>query len=84
MERQQAVSVVKEIFECCRFIEGKNIKLMPPNADDVLSKGCQIHIDAKDDDILMDCLEKVAIGNELAMVKEGQLVILYKPLVKLG
>ena len=79
MERQQAVSIVKEIFDICRFVEGKNIKLMPPNADDVLSHGCQIHIETRDDDVLESCLQTVANTNGLAMVKEGKLVILYKP-----
>jgi len=80
MQREQAVSLVKEIFDFCRFVEGKSVKLMPPNADSVLSKGCQIHIDTRNDAVLEACLQTVTDANGLAMVKEGQLAIIYKPL----
>ncbi len=78
MNRDEAVSVVKEIFDSCKFIEGKNVKLMAPDANNVLSKGCQIHIDSRNDTVLEMCLERLAGKNGLATAKEGQLFVIYK------
>ena len=79
MERDQAVKVVKEIFELCRVIEGKSIKLMPSTAKAVSSKGCQIHIHTKGDELLENCIKTVADNHGLAAIKEGDIVIIYKP-----
>lgn len=40
MLRIEAAEILKEILVTCGNIEGKSIKLMPPDADSVLSKGC--------------------------------------------
>jgi dihydroorotase len=52
---------------------------VPPNADDVLSKGCQIHVHTRDDELLEIYLKSVADSYGLAMTKESDLVIIYKP-----
>jgi hypothetical protein len=79
MKREQAVKVVKEIFDLCKSIEGKSIKLMPSNPNVVSSKGCQIHIQTRDDELLENCLKTVADSHGLAAIKEGDNVIIYKP-----
>ena len=79
MKREEAVIVIKRIFEECNGIEGKSLKLMPPDANNVLSKGCQIHIDTGKDDILNSCLKFVANKSNLAVELEENYLILYKP-----
>ena len=78
MEREKAISVVKEIFDKCNLIEGKAIKLMPPDANNVLSNGCQIHIESRNDTHLEKCLKTIASSKSLAFAKEGEQVIIYK------
>jgi hypothetical protein len=78
MEREEAVSVLKEIFNKCNLIEGKAINLMPPDANNVFSQGCQIHIESRNDTHLENCLKTIASSNSLAFAKEGQQVIIYK------
>jgi hypothetical protein len=79
MERDEAVKLVKEIFYSCRYIEGKSIKLMPADTTGFSSKGCQIHIHTRDDELLESCLKTVTDNHGLAMTKKGDLVIIYKP-----
>lgn len=80
MQREQAVNVIKEIFAICHHVEGKSIKLMPPNADDVLSKGCQIHLQTRNDRELDSCIKAIADSEGLAVAKEGDNLIIYKPM----
>ena len=79
MEREKAVKVIKQIFQQCQSIEGKSIKLMPQKADSVLSKECQIYIQARYDDILESCVKDIAKANKLAVQKEGEFLIIYRP-----
>lgn len=79
MKREEAVAVIKRIFEECNGIEGKSLKLMPPDADNVLSKGCQIHINTMNDVVLNSCLASMANKNKLAAEVEGNYFIVYKP-----
>jgi hypothetical protein len=79
MDRDEAVKLVKEIFGFCRYIEGKSIKLMPADTNGISSKGCQIHIHTRNDELLESCLKTVADNHGLAMAKKGDLVIIYKP-----
>jgi hypothetical protein len=45
MNRKEVAIFFKELFDECPSLEGKPFVLMLPNADDVLSKDYQIHID---------------------------------------
>ena len=79
MNREQAVTVIKEIFEHCRLIEGKSLKLLPPKGNDALSDTYQIHIHADSDQILTSCVETVAQEHKLAVKKTDGFLIVYKP-----
>jgi hypothetical protein len=79
MDRQKAVSFIKEIFEQCHSIEGKSIKLLPPKENNSLSSTFQIHIEVKDDLTLQSCVHKIAAKNNLAVAKKDGVLIVYKP-----
>ncbi len=79
MDREKAVSVIKEIFDKCGSIEGKSIKLMTPNANNVLSKGCQIHIETNDNEFMHSCITRIADDNCLAVQQEDNFLVIYKP-----
>jgi hypothetical protein len=44
LKREEAVSLLKEITGICGGMGEEVVMLMPPNADDVLSHGYQLHI----------------------------------------
>ncbi len=79
MQRTEAIIAIKEIFDRCPHIEGKSLKLMPPDADSVLSKGCQIHIETGKDPTLDNCLATIAQRLNLAVHSEADFLIIYKP-----
>lgn len=79
MNRKQAVTVIKDIFDTCYSMEGKSLKLLPPKADNTLSKTCQIHIQANDDPFLKSCVERIASEYNLAVKQEDGFLIIYKP-----
>jgi hypothetical protein len=80
LDRGEVLRLFKVIFDRCRHIEGKSIKLMPPNADSVHSKGYQIHISPNNDEALESCIERVAKEHELAVADEGDMLVIFKPL----
>ena len=80
MLRFEAAEILKEILVTCDNIEGKSIKLMPPDADSVLSKGCQIHIQKATCDVENSCVRRIAKKYDLAVHVEDTFLVLYKPL----
>ncbi len=79
MNRLQAVTIIKQIFNRCQRIEGKSIKLLPPKENNALSKTYQIHIQTRNDEILIACIKGIAEENRLAIKKKDSLLIVYKP-----
>ena len=78
MDREQAVTVIKQLFERCNQIEGKSIKLMPPKANGSLANTFQIHIQTREDEILQSCITGIAKENGLAVKRKRGLFIVYK------
>lgn len=78
MQREEAIKLINQIYNECNHSLGKSVKLMPPNADGVLSKGCQVHIETNDDEYLEPCLHKIAKKHDLSVHKEGRYLILYR------
>jgi len=79
MNREQAVTVIKEIFEQCHQIEGKSLKLLPPKGNDALSNTFQIHIETNDNNFLILFVENIAKEHNLdVMCKDGYCIV-YKP-----
>ena len=50
MRRDEAVKLLKEVSDKCQSLAPYAIALMPPDADDVLSLGFQVHIFANLDE----------------------------------
>lgn len=81
MNRTEVSALFKELFEECPSLEGKPFVLMPPNADDVLSKDYQIHIRAEIDDLLLMCIRRVIKKHGKYAIKEQKnLLVIYEPL----
>jgi hypothetical protein len=45
MEREQASNLIREIFTLCHYIDGKSIRLVPPEENNPLSIGFMIQIE---------------------------------------
>ncbi len=82
LDREKVTKLFKEISYRCRQIEGRSLRLMPPNADSVYSKGYQIHISPNNDLLLQDCIERIAKSNYLAIAIEKDTLIIFNPIKK--
>jgi hypothetical protein len=80
LDRDKVIDFFKAIFITCTQVEGRSIKLMPPNADSVFSKGYQIHISPNNNEFLGICIQKVAKKSELEIANEGDTLIIFNPL----
>ena len=80
MNREQAVAVIKEIFERCPSLEGKSIKLMPPKANNLLSNTFQVYIGYGDGSgPLFACVNDIAKRTGLEVKMKDSYCIIYKP-----
>ena len=79
MNRQQAVILIKEIFDKCQLIEGKSIKLLPPKGNNSLPNTYQVHIETRDDSYLISCIERIAKEHKLAVKELNGSCIAYEP-----
>jgi hypothetical protein len=79
MNREQAVNIIKEIFEVCHAIEGKSLKLLPPQQDSALSHTFQIHVEIREDLAIHVCVENIANRHKLATKLTKDWLIIYKP-----
>jgi hypothetical protein len=82
MNREQAVDIIKELFDICNSVEGRSIKLMPPKNNDALSNTFQIHIQlsrSTSDSLVETCVEAIAQRNRLAFETKNGWLIIYKP-----
>ncbi len=79
MDRSKAIAMIKEVFEQCRLIEGKSIKLLPPEANPTLSSTFQIHIDTNGDTSLEGCVREIAKRHSLAVAAKMGYLVVYKP-----
>ncbi len=84
MDRKQAVTVIKQLFEQCNFIEGKSIKLMSPKANNNLSNTFQIHIQIGNGSLANSCVKTIADKHKLSVAQKNGSLVLYKPYPKLN
>ena len=82
LDRDKVKKIFKLISKSCRQIEGRSLRLMPPDADSVYSKGYQIHISPNNDIILQDCIENIVKSNDLALAVEKDTLIIFNPTKK--
>jgi hypothetical protein len=78
MEKVNAINIIKQIFHVCPYIEGKSIKLMPPNSNKVLATGYQIQIQTGNNELLTKCLAAIAKNNDLSINEEESMIVIYK------
>ncbi len=83
MKREEAISLLREIIGVCDGVNEQAVMLMPPNADDVLSQGYQLHIRMARSDNLT-CIRPVVKKHNLALAEETgkDLVVIYRPMKK--
>ncbi|XHH10294.1 MAG: hypothetical protein ACFCUE_06605 [Candidatus Bathyarchaeia archaeon] len=80
MLRFEAVKILKEMLVGCNSLEGKSVKLMPPDADSVQSVGYQIHVQKRLDGAEKACIIKIAQKHSLSMHDYEDFHVIYKPL----
>ncbi len=79
MNREESIAVIKEIFDKCRYLEGRSIKLMPPKDNNALSNTFQIHIQLYPHDVVDPCIDNIAKERNLAVKLRSGLLIIYRP-----
>ena len=81
LKREEAVLILKEIFDKCTLYDGSWVALMPPNSANILAHGYQVHLKVPLDEQSRSCMQDVLQKYELAMmVKENEgLTVIYKP-----
>ncbi len=80
LDKEKISEIFSQIFVSCPKLVGRSLKIMPPNADSVYSKGFQIHISPNNDDSLQMCIEKIAKSNDLGTAVENDTIIIFNPL----
>lgn len=83
MNRDEALKLLKELNLACDGVGEQGIMLMPPDADNVLSHGYQLHIKATGIERL-DCIKSLVEKYKLALAneQEKQLLVIYRPIQK--
>ncbi len=84
MNRQEAISLLKEVQQACDHFGENGVMLMPPDADDVLSHGYQLHIKAPLGNEHLECIKPIAQKHKLNMNYEPtkELLVIYRPMEK--
>ena len=85
LKREEAIIVLKELFDQCTTLEGHYLELLPPDASNLLSGGYQIVIKTTLDEVTRNCMQDVLIKYHLTIkIPDAQTFIIYKPLQKNG
>ena len=81
LKREEAISVLKELFEKCTFLDGHYLALMPAGYAGLMSKGYQIVIKCTLDEETRTCMQDILMKNGLTIkVKETDTFIIYRPI----
>lgn len=80
MRREEAVNLLKELSDKCTCLVPYAIMLMPPDADEVLSKGFQLHIKANLHQEDLSCMKPFVEERGLKLKQENDLLVIYRPL----
>jgi hypothetical protein len=80
LKREEATSLLREIIAVCDGMNEQAVMLMPPNADDVLSHGYQLHIKPLPDNLV--CLRPLIEKRDLKIAQEPtkNLLVIYRPM----
>jgi hypothetical protein len=70
LNRSEVVSLFKQVLEVCGGLGEQAIMMMPPNADDVLSSGYQIHIKPSLRQADFQCIQAIVQKHNLSIINE--------------
>jgi len=81
LNRQEATNFLKEVLQVCGDLPAEGVMLMPPDADDVLSQGYQLHVKACLGNEHLECVKPLVQKYKLNMnyEPEKQLLVIYRP-----
>jgi hypothetical protein len=81
MRRDEAVNLLKEASDTCPTLGKYGVALMPPDADDVLSHGFQIHVIGVADEATVVCLQALLDRKNLRLklFQERNILVIYRP-----
>ncbi len=79
LNRWDAVGILQEIMGACRDIF-PFMAIMPPNANNMMSRGYQIHIRTNSSSLDKSCIERITQENNLALDEEKGVFVIYKPI----
>jgi hypothetical protein len=79
MNRNEAITFLKEVFDKCTLLDGQFLCLMPPNSASLLSKGYQIQMKnpLHSDDLA--CMNEILSRNGLLFKIKKEVTIIYRP-----
>jgi len=81
LDRKEAVMILREIYETCENLDETWVALMPPNADDIISDGYQLHIRTpKMQDFDRKCVEDILHKHGLKLKEITDTAIIYRPI----
>ncbi len=80
MERNEAVTLMKEVAVACKDSDGTSV-LVVPQVQNSLSTGFMIHIKKTLDAGEMKCIENILKKHNLAMHQEAGTILIYKPTI---
>jgi hypothetical protein len=82
MRRDEAVNLLKEASDTCPSLGKYGVALMPPDSDDVLSHGFQIHVIGIADEATVVCLQALIDKKKdlhLKLLQERHILVIYRP-----
>jgi hypothetical protein len=79
LKREEAISVLKELFEKCTSLDGHYLALMPTGYAGLISKGYQILINTSLDEETRNCMQDILIKYRLTIkIQEASTFIIYR------
>ena len=79
LKREEAISVLKELFEKCTSLDGHYLALMPDGYAGLLSTGYQILINTSLDEETRNCMQDILIKYKLTIkIQEPSTFIIYR------
>jgi hypothetical protein len=80
LKREEAILVLKELFEKCTSLDGHYLEILPPQASIMMSGGYQIVIKTVIDEETRNCMQDVLVKYHLTIkIPDHQTFIIYKP-----
>lgn len=80
MKREEAILVLKDLFDKCTNLDGHYLEVIPPSASKDMSLGYQIQIKATLDEETRTCMQDVLMKYQLTIkVEEEDSFIIYSP-----